>query len=177
MYDVENGGHLTESRISQQSKYSNRRNLSDITIRLGLIVSAIQAAERMYSINSMFQLPAPKSLNDTRAELSYLLSDNDTTIDTQSRHGANVISVVAEMLGCKYDMSSINASLRIECNLIYFWNSVSYTHYDIWTTNDSYGGAIQATYEDEIDLPLGLFLLTLERFPYMSIVSQVSQFR
>lgn len=39
MYDTAgNSGHLTESQIQQQSKYLNRRNLSDITMRLGLIV-------------------------------------------------------------------------------------------------------------------------------------------
>lgn len=39
--EASNGGHLTESRIQQKSKYVNRSNLSDITMRLGLVVSVL----------------------------------------------------------------------------------------------------------------------------------------
>lgn len=42
VYDVKIGGYLSESQIQLRSKYANRRNLSDITIRVGLIVSAFR---------------------------------------------------------------------------------------------------------------------------------------
>lgn len=103
--DANNGGHLTESRIQQMSKYVNRRNLSDITMRLGIIESDLIpiVRQREWLFVSLFQLPRTAARNDSKSVLSYLLTDNDTIVDTQPRHAANVISIVAEMLRCKYD--------------------------------------------------------------------------
>lgn len=40
VYDIEHkGGHLTASKLRQRSKYMNRSNTSDITLRAGLVVS------------------------------------------------------------------------------------------------------------------------------------------
>lgn len=103
LYDVKNGGHLSESRIQLRSKYANRRNLSDITFRLGLIVNTvyIRSTGRLHHIILLFQLPRTKDRYDTKSVLAYLLTDNDTTIDTQQRHAANVVSIVGDMLNCK----------------------------------------------------------------------------
>lgn len=75
---------------------------------------------------SLFQLLRTKAHNDTKSVLSYLLTDNDTTIDTQSRHAANVVSIVAEMLRCKYgdEFERFHVhSDRVECNFMFLFGA------------------------------------------------------
>lgn len=108
VYDTKNGGYLSESRIQLRTKYENRRNLSDITIRIGLIVCAFwsknifQQQMKYCNVFIYEKLVGSEGLNESASVLAVLQSDNDTTYETQSRHAGNVVSIVAEMLRCKY---------------------------------------------------------------------------
>lgn len=48
--------------------------------------------------------------------------------------------------------------------------------FEKWTSNDIYGGALQALHLGEIEIAYGYFLLNLDRFPYYDIISPVASF-
>lgn len=45
-----------------------------------------------------------------------------------------------------------------------------------WTTNETYGGAVQGLDEHEIDLILTFTLLSTARMRYLSYITQTQQF-
>lgn len=86
--------------------------------------------------------------------MAYLLTDNNTAVDTIARFGTSTLMPITEMLQSKLE----------------------YTIYSTWALNISYGGAVAAIAENEIDLFLGIIGLSTDREPYYTTIIQIFKF-
>lgn len=49
--------------------------------------------------------------------------------------------------------------------------------YEKWTDNDTHGAALYGLHSGEVDFVASFFMLTIGRFPQMTIISKLTPFR
>lgn len=102
--DMEKELHMSESIHLQKPKYEHRGKLTDITLRVGIVVSFSLLSRKIeYSELSILisQLPKYEQFESDKARITHILSDNNTAIDILVRFPSNVLAPIKEMVQSK----------------------------------------------------------------------------
>lgn len=126
----------------------------------------------MIKILPMFQLPNYQRFESNETAIQYIFSDRDTSIDTFPRFSATALSHLSDILKYKYFNWLWTFWQKKNSYLFFIFDSVQLILYDAWTTNDSYGGVLQAFADDQVDFLYGNTVLQVNRLNYVSPIMQ-----
>lgn len=110
-----------------------------------------------------------------------MLDLNDTTKDTIPRFAAHTLALFPEIFGYRYVKTKDSSFFDLEQDLnpenLFRKNSVWYVHFQKHTENNTFGAALGAMAENNVDYAMSSFFLTLGRFKYVSPVTSYVKYK
>lgn len=186
-FEIKPNGHLlidfenSTLQIVEENSFKRRRKISDVTLRIGVVVRIIcihleNKSNQELQFVPILQLVKPERFASDDARMEYLFANNNTT-DVSCRFPVHALLPVADMLGSKWNTSK-HKYLQLFVNFyIIFFHRLAYKIYDKWTENEISGGVFQSMIDGEADFLFCITILNIQRGLYTTPIIQVLEFQ